>query len=239
MKPDFAQRFTGGALAAAALMGWLGWLLLPIRPGPYFEPEMFGKIHGQFHLWIWLYRLHIFGLVTYAVGLVALGTLVTGSEARVLIWPGVAVAVAGTFVGALAEAFYYHHGAWGALELAGQRPPAARAFVESLRTDTEYVTCLTRFSRVFGGLGLGLLAWGLLRGRLLPAWLAVVAGLLGLAAMALTMGLPDRMGLYRPVFHLHALWLLVTGLVIWRGGWMENAEGAPSRGGRPSRSKPR
>lgn len=218
MKTGFARRFTGGALVAAALLGWLGWLLLPVRLGPFIEPGVFDPIRERFHLWIWMYRLHIFGLVIYAVGLVALGALTADSEARVLVWPGVAVAVAGAFVGALAEAFYYHHGAWGAQEVAGQGPAAAQAFVAALRADTEYVTCLTRFSRVFGGLGLVLLAWGLLRGGLLPAWLAVIAGLLGLAAMALTMGLPDRMGLYRPVFHLHALWLAVTGLVIGCGG---------------------
>jgi len=37
-------------------------------------------------------------------------------------------------------------------------------------------------------------------------------------AMALTMGLPDDLHLYLPVFHLHALWLAGVGIVILRSG---------------------
>ena len=62
------------------------------------------------------------------------------------------IAVAGLLVSALGGAFYYHHGAWGSIELAGKPPEAAQAFVDALRVDTEYVTCLVRFGRVFGGL---------------------------------------------------------------------------------------
>ena len=36
--------------------------------------------------------------------------------------------------------------------------------------------------------------------------------------MALTMGLPERLPLYRPVFHLLAFWLAVTGAVLLRTG---------------------
>jgi hypothetical protein len=36
--------------------------------------------------------------------------------------------------------------------------------------------------------------------------------------MALTMGLPDRLELYQPVFHLQAAWLAGTGLVVLRRG---------------------
>jgi len=218
MKDDFAPRFTGAAFVAAALLLWLGWFLLPVRPGTYFEPETFGRIHEQFRFWIWMYRFHIFGMIMAVVGLTALAALVTESPERVLIWPGAMVAAAGLFVSALGGAFYYHHGAWGSVELAGHPPEAAQAFVEALRVDTEYVTCLVRFGRVFGGLGLLLLAGGLIRGRLLPSWTAIVAGLIGVASMGLTMMLPDNLSYFLPVFHLFALWLLGTGFVIFRGG---------------------
>lgn len=218
MKQDFATRFAGGAFVAAALMLWLGWACLPVRIGTFFQSDVFAPIHDQFHLWIWIYRVHLFGRVIAVIAFVALATMMTGSEARVLIWPGTVVVAAGMFVGTLAEAFYYHHGAWGSIELAGKSSAEIQAFVDALRVDTEYVTCLTRFGRVFGGVGFVLIAWGLLRERILPAALAVVLGLVGLASMALTMGLPDQLSWYQPIFHVLCLWLLATGIVILRAG---------------------
>jgi hypothetical protein len=218
MRTDFASRFAGGAFVAAALMLWFGWWFLPVKLDTYFEPGVFSRIHEQFHFWIWMYRLHLFGMITGIIALVALAALVGDSPARVLVWPGAAVASAGLLVGALGAAFYYHHGAWGALTLASKPPEAAPAFVEALRVDTEYITCLVRFGRVFGGLGLVLLAWGIFRHRFLPSWNGTVAGLVGLAAMALTMGLPDRLSWYQPIFHVLSLWLLSTGIQMIRGG---------------------
>lgn len=226
MNQVVSVRFTGGAFLAAAAMWWLGWVLLPVHIGVYFEPLVFGSIHDQFHLWIWLYRLHLFGMITTVIALVAFAAMITDSPARVMIWPGVAVASAGVVVGALASAFYYHHGVWGAVETEGKSPVQLRAFVDALRVDTEYVTCLVRFGRVFSGLGLTVLAWGLLQWRVLPAWVGFTAGLIGLTAMALTMGLPDRLTLYTPVFHATVAWLAVTGLVILGRGMRSAAPSA-------------
>jgi hypothetical protein len=36
--------------------------------------------------------------------------------------------------------------------------------------------------------------------------------------MGLTMGLPDHLALYIPVFHLQCAWLVATGIVILRSG---------------------
>ena len=124
----------------------------------------------------------------------------------------------GFVVSALGAAFYYHHGAWGSLQLASKTPEQVQVFVDALRVDTEYVTCLVRFGRVFGGLGLVVIAWGLLRFRLLPTWNGLVAGLIGLSAMALTMALPDQLSYYLPIFHALSLWLLVTGVMIFCNG---------------------
>lgn len=217
MSDRFESRFTGGAFIGAALMLWLGWFLLPVKLGTYLEPSDFPRIHVRFHLWIWMYRVHLFGMITTVIALFALAARAADSPARVLIWPGAAVASVGMVVGALGEAFYYHHGAWGSLQLAGKTPEAAQAMVEALRLDTEYVTCLVRFGRVFGGLGLLVLSWGVLRSRILPTWSGVVAGLIGISAMAITMALPDHLWLYRPIFHALSLWMLASGVVIVRG----------------------
>lgn len=218
MDTPICRRFTAGAFFAAAAMSWLGWVLLPVPIDTFFAPEVFGRIHEQLHLWLWLYRVHLFGVITTVLALVALAAMIAESPARVLIWPGAAVASAGLVVGSMGSAFYYHHGVWGALETAGKSPEQIQAFVAALRVDTEYVTCLVRFGRVFGGLGLTVLAGGLWHWRLLPRWLAVTACLIGVPAMALTMGLPDDLALYAPLFHLHMAWLAAVGWVILRRG---------------------
>jgi hypothetical protein len=215
---DFSATFVASSFLAAAVLLWGGWLLLPVKIGTYFEPGDFGRVAERFHFWIWMYRMHLFGMLISAIAIVALASLVTEPAARVLIWPGAAIATSGLIVGAVGAAFYYHHGAWGALELRGKSADEAALFVEALRVDTEYVTCLVRFGRVFSGLGLVLVGSGLIKGRLLPAWLGWWAVGLGLAGMGVTMLLPDRMPLYMPVFHVGALWLAAMGVVIVRRG---------------------
>lgn len=83
---------------------------------------------------------------------------------------------------------------------------------------TDYATCLVRFGRVFFGLGQVVLAAGLLAGALLPAWLGYTGALLGLAAMAVTMAVPDQLERYRPIFHLNAAWMLAVGITALTAG---------------------
>ena len=63
-----------------------------------------------------------------------------------------------------------------------------------------------------------MLGFGLVKWKILPIWIGWSAAAIGLAAMALTMLLPDNMSIYLPVFHLTALWLKATGIVILRRG---------------------
>jgi len=197
-------------------MHWLGWMLLPVHLGTYFEAGDFAAINVHWHLWVWMFRVHIFGYLIGVMALVAMATLLSESEVRVLLWPGAAVGAGGLFVSALAAAFYYHHGAWGALEMTGQAAGAVQRHVDALLLDTEYITCLVRFGRVFFGLGQAVLSAGLIVGRALPKPIGVAGGILGLTAMVLTMALPDELVFYRPVFHLNCLWFLAIGMTVLR-----------------------
>ena len=123
--------------------------------GAFFVAADFAAVRENFYLWIWMYRIHIFGMVTSVVALISLASHLTQSPARVVAWPGCIVASAGIFVAALATAFYYHHGAWGALETQGKPVEEVEAFVAALSVDSEYVTCLVRFGRVFSGVEIG------------------------------------------------------------------------------------
>jgi len=221
---DFSTNVTGWLFISGALMLWLGWIIMPVHIGAYFEPGNFSAIKEHLYLWIWMYRIHIFGYIICVMALIALGSLLTESRVRVLAWPGIAVASIGLVVSVLATAFYYHHGAWGALQTEGQSPETIRLFVESLRTDTEYVTCLIRFGRVFLGLGLVVLALGFLKWKVFPLLISAPAILLGLAGMALSMGFPNNLEYYVPVFHLNSAWLLTMGIVTLRKGVNLNFE---------------
>lgn len=214
MSSDVMIRVAGWMFAAAAAMLWSGWTLLPVRLGTFLEPGDFARVHGRLHLWIWLYRLHLFGHVGTVMSFVALATLGADTTARVVLWPAVAVLGVGSMVTALANAFYYHFGAWGAVDMAGKPTAEIAAFVGALKPSTEYVTCLTRFGRVFFGFGQLALAAALLTGGLLPVWLAVSGAILGLAAMAVTMGFGDNLEYYDPLFHLNALWLAGIGTTL-------------------------
>ena len=168
MKRTFATTVIGWFFCLAGLMMWLGWMIMPLHIGVYFEPADFAAIHEHFHLWIWMYRVHLFGYVVAAMAVVALAAVSTEPDVRVLMFPGAAVATAGLIVGALGAAFYYHHGAWGALELSQQsfqgtteriaalraapsldddpgRSPQAHIFVESRAPWTEITDAAPQF----------------------------------------------------------------------------------------------
>jgi len=217
---DFVFCVTGWLFIGAASMLWFGWTLLPVRIGPFFESKVFGEVYSRLRLWIWLYRIHIFGYLVTVMAFAALAALVVESDSRILVWPAVAVSAAGLIVAAVAAAFYYHFGAWGAIRMKDQPGSRIQSFLDSLLVGTEYVTCLVRFGRVFFGLGQVMLAIGLFHGEILPLWLIGGAGVLGLAAIVVTMAFPDNLEYYRPLFHLNAVWLAGIGIVILTSGIM-------------------
>jgi hypothetical protein len=165
------------------------------------------------------YRVHIFGYLVTVMAATALAAGVERADARVLVWPAAAVLTVGALVGALGTAFYYHMGAWGAIDLAGRGEDEAQRFIAGLRVLSHYATCLVRFGRVFFGLGQLVLAAGLLRAGILPPWLAWGAAGLGVAAITVTMARPDELERYRPIFHLNAAWMLLLGFIALRAGF--------------------
>ena len=71
MKKDFETKFTGLAMIVGALFLLIGWVLLPHHVGEYFVAEDFPAINENFWLWVWLYRMHIFGWVIMGAGMMA------------------------------------------------------------------------------------------------------------------------------------------------------------------------
>ena len=79
-------------------------------------------------------------------------------------------------------------------------------------------SCLVRFGHVFSGLGLLVIAAGVLKWRVLPKWLGIWAAAMGVVGMAVTMGLPEYPAFYLPVFHAFPLWMACMGWTILRSG---------------------
>ena len=133
---DFEANVTGSFFLVAASMLWIGWTLLPAKLGDFLVASDFAAVGARRRLWIWMFRVHLFGHVIAVMAFVALATLVSGTESRILIWPAVAVFGTGLMMAAVAAAFYYHFGAWGSLDIDGQSEQAVDGFIDSLRATT-------------------------------------------------------------------------------------------------------
>lgn len=222
MNSDYEINFTGWSFIAAALMLWGGWLLLPVHINIYFTPENILKIQNDLTLYIWMYRVYIFGMIITIVSMAALGTVFPRTPSRILVNSGAAVVSTGMAAYALGSAFFYQFGASGAYDLQGMSVKVLQEFVDSLKLDTQYAGCFIRFGRVFTGLGLVILGIGLRKSKIFPSWLGITAILIGIATMAIIMAVPTDDSFYYPVFHLKALWFALTGITVLRSKNVNN-----------------
>lgn len=218
MKKDFETNFSGWAFLFAAILLWGGWMLLPHKLGEYIIASDFEQVGKNVWFWIWMYRVHIFGWVTMAIAIFALLSFTGKSPYRVVIVPGAGMTIVGTFTLAIASAFYYNFGAWGVGETMGKSTEEVEAFMNGILFTNQYVTCFLRFGRIFSGVGLVLLGYSFIKWKLFPTWLGGFTALLGLAAMAIILAIPDNFEIYKPLFHVKAIWLVAMGAVILRQG---------------------
>ena len=214
MKKDFTTKFTGWAFVLAAVLLWSGWALSPHHVGEYFQASDFENIGKDVWYWIWMYRIHIFGWVTMAIAIFAFVSITGKRPFGVLIVPGAGMVVVGTFTIAIAAAFYYNYGAWGVGQTMGKSPSEIQDFVDGTLFTNQYVTCFVRFGRIFSGVGLILLGFGMIKWKILGKWLGWFTVLLGLLAMSIILLIPDNFEVYKPVFHVKVIWLVTMGVFI-------------------------
>ena len=218
MKKDLETKLTGITLIVGALLLLLGWVLLPHHLGEYFVATDFAAVNENFWTWVWLYRMHIFGWVIMGAGIMAFAAITFRKPYRSLVTPGGGVLIIGTFVSALATAFYYSYCAWGIGQTMDKTPEEVQAFLDNVLFVTHYITCLARFGKVFSGAGLVLLGAGLLKWKVMDSWFGVFTLLLGLAAMGIVMLIPVNFEIYKPVFYVKVVWLLAMGALILKKG---------------------
>lgn len=218
MKKNLETRFTGWTLIMAAVMLLAGWLLLPHHLGEYLETSDFEAVNQNLWFWIWMYRVHIFGWVIMAVGMAAFAIIANVKPYRIMLLPGAAVVIAGAFTLALGTAFYYSYGAWGVGETMGKSPEEVTGFMDRVMAVNHYATCLIRFGRVFSGAGLLLFGFGLFKSKMMDRWVGIFTMLFGLAAMGIIMGIPENFEVYKPMFYIKVLWLVIVGALILKKG---------------------
>ena len=224
MKKSFEIKFTGWSFIMAAVLLWGGWALSPHHIGEYIVADDFTKIGENVWFWIWMYRIHIFGWVAMAVALFALVSITSRKPYRTLVLPGAGMVIVGTFSIAIASAYFYNFGAWGVGMTEGKTAVEIQEFMDNILFTNQYVTCFFRFGRIFSGVGLVLLGAGILKWKVVGAWLGWFAILLGLAAVALILSIPDHFEIYKPLFHVKVIWLLLMGVMILRQGIKDPAQ---------------
>ena len=214
MKRDFETKFTGWTFIVSGIMLFLGWILSSHQLGEYIVASDFEKVGQNLWYWIWMFRIHIFGWVIMGIALIALASLLNEKPYRVVIVPGAGIAVVGTFVLALAFAFYYSYGAWGFGQTAGKTSEEIDEFMKGVTMLNHYATCLIRFGRVFSGVGLVLLGFGFFKWQIMDKWLAIYTMVLGVSAMCVIMLIPDNFEIYKPLFYAKVIWLILMGALI-------------------------
>lgn len=218
LKKDFETNFTGWAFVFAAMLLWFGWVLSPHHIGEYIVASDFEAIGKDVWYWIWMYRFHIFGWVTMAIALFALVSITARKPYRVVILPGAGMLIVGTFTLAIASAYFYNFGAWGVGQTAGKSASEIKEFVDNILFTNQYVTCFIRFGRIFSGVGLVLLGFGFVKWKIVSTWLGWFTVILGVVAMGIILAIPNNFEIYKPIFHIKALWLLAMGVVILTKG---------------------
>lgn len=218
MKKDFETKFTAWSFIVAAILLWFGWVLSPHHIGEYIVADDFTSIGDDVWFWIWMYRIHIFGWVTMGIAMFALVSITSGRPYRVLMLPGAGMVIIGTFTLAIAAAYFYNHGAWGVGQTAGKSPGEIKDFVDDLLFTNQYVTCFIRFGRIFSGVGFVLLGFGFIKWKIVSSWLGWFTVLLGLIAMCIILFIPDNFEIYKPIFQVKVLWLVMMGVELLRKG---------------------
>lgn len=209
-------RFTGILMIMGAFMVNLGFLLRPVQLQDFFNLSSFIQAHEHQGIWIWSFRILVFGLFMKVMGLAALNSLFRQSESDIFFSPGIWVSSFALLVAALAEGYYMHMGAWAGWKVSTLEPSLQNAFLQTLEVTHEWVICLERMGYMFFCMGLTSVGWGLMRDAFFSKWLGTYALILGIGGIVLMLVFDKRTDLYVPVrwgisiFFLWAGWLLLT-----------------------------
>jgi len=214
----FNFRFTGILLMMGAVMVNLGFLLRPVQCPDVFTISAFLEAHNNESIWIWSFRILVFGLFIQVMGLEALRSLFRQSNAHTVVSPGIMVSILAMLVAAVSEAYYMHMGAWAGWKMSTLDASQQEPFLQTLEATHEWVLCISRMGYMFFCLGLVVTGWGFIRDNLFPKYLGVYALIYGVGGILFLLVFDDRTDLYTPVRLGGSIFLLLTGFLLIRKG---------------------
>lgn len=214
----FARRSSGIALAAGGAMVLAGWLLRPVAIEKHVQAEHVLRVASSTDLWIWSYRVLVFGLFIRLGALVGLGSLARSIDVRAILIPGIAISAVALAISAVGESYtmeivvhaLFRFGTDATTE-------AARAQVLATFIPTaEWASCAVRMGLMFLSLGSLVVAYGLFRGRIAPAWISATGAIAAAAMMMLLMVRPDHASNATALGAL-SVWHILVGTRLARG----------------------
>lgn len=210
----FNLRFTAILLMAGAAMANLGFLLRPLQLQDSFDLSSFLHAHENQSIWIWSFRILVFGLFMEIMGLVALSGLFRQSDTITVLNPGIVVSCLALLVAAIAEGYYMHMGAWAGWKVSTLESALQNPFLQTLEPTHEWVVCLTRMGYMFFCLGLTTIGLGLLRSSFFPKWLGSFALALGAIGITVMLVYDSRTDIYVPIRWGISCFLFVAGILL-------------------------
>jgi len=75
-----------------------------------------------------------------------------------------------------------------------------------------------RFGRIFSGVGFVQVGAAFIKWKLMSVWLGWSITIMGLAAICIILFIPVNFEIYKPMFHIKALWLVAMGVMLLKQG---------------------
>ena len=205
----FNYRFTAVLLFLSAIMVNAGYLMRPVQLQDAFNLASLLTAHDNQTLFIWSFRVLVFGVFLGIMGLFSLGSLLRISPSHPIINPGIIVCCLALFVGTTAEAYFMHMGAWAGWKASTLAAAEQEPFVKTLEVTYEWVLCLRRMGYMFFCLGFLPMGIGILRDTFLPKGLGYFAIIFGAAGITIMLIWDSSTACYEYVRYAYTLFFAI------------------------------
>lgn len=212
----FNRRFTAFLFAMSAILITAGYFMLPVPIQDAFNLESLLKAHDNQTLFIWSFRVIVFGNFMGIMGLVALGALMKSLEVYPIMKAGLFVCCLALLVGSIAEAYFMDMGAWGGWKASTLEAAQQTVFVDSLEVTYQWVNCFRRMGYMFFCLGFIPMGLAIVRDSFILkglGYFAMAFGAIGIAVMLID---DSGTSFFAIVRYAYTLFFAVLAWILWR-----------------------
>ncbi|MBK9107939.1 MAG: hypothetical protein IPM92_06035 [Saprospiraceae bacterium] len=213
---SFNLRFTATLFIMAALLITGGYLMQPGAIQEDINLNSLAIAHENQTLFIWSFRVLVFGNFMAIMALVSLGSLMRMSSIHPIIQAGIFVCCLALLVGSISEAYFMDMGAWGGWKVTTLAQALQESFVNSMEVTYQWVSCFRRMSYMFFCLGLIPIGLAITRDASFPkalGYFAMAFGAIGIAVMLID---DSETSFYPIVRYVYCLFFVVLAGILWR-----------------------